>query len=114
MKLGGFQKITLIIAIIILIVILIFIASALLSGRSNNAWPPIKSECPDWWISDGSGNKSMCVNRKNLGSCNSRKKNFNTSQFTGSNGLCAKYKWATGCKVSWDGITYGVPNPCDS
>jgi hypothetical protein len=74
MKLGGFQKITLIIAIIILIVILIFIASALLSGRSNNAWPPIKSECPDWWISDGSGNKSMCVNRKNLGSCNSRKK----------------------------------------
>ena len=34
--------------------------------------------------------------------------------FTGSNGTCAKYSWANKCDVSWDGITYGVENPCNS
>ena len=39
-------------------------------------------------------------------------KNFNTSQFTGSQGICNKYNWATNtCNVSWDGITYGVSPP---
>ena len=38
--------------------------------------------------------------------------NFNLPAFTGSNGTCAKYNWANNCKVSWDGITYGVENPC--
>jgi hypothetical protein len=38
--------------------------------------------------------------------------NFNTSAFTGSQGACNKYNWATKCNVTWDGITYGVSNPC--
>ena len=38
--------------------------------------------------------------------------NFNQSQFTGSNGTCNKYLWAKKCDLSWDGLTYGVPNPC--
>jgi hypothetical protein len=114
MKLGGFQKITLLIAIILLIIILIVIATALLSGKYNNTWPPVTPECPDWWISDGSGNKQRCFNQKKLGICKKKKKNFNTSEFSGSQGACNKYKWANECKVSWDGITYGIPNPCNS
>ena len=38
--------------------------------------------------------------------------NFNQAPFNGTNGDCAKYKWANRCKLSWDGITYGVSNPC--
>jgi hypothetical protein len=40
--------------------------------------------------------------------------NFNDPAFSGSNELCAKYRWAKKCKISWDGITYGVDNPCQS
>ena len=27
---------------------------------------------------------------------------------------CGKYTWATGSNNTWDGITYGVPNPCST
>jgi hypothetical protein len=40
--------------------------------------------------------------------------NFNGPVYTGSNGSCAKYTWAQKCKVAWDGISYGVDNPCTS
>ena len=35
-----------------------------------------------------------------------------TYTFTGSNGACHKRDWATANGISWDGITYGVSNPC--
>lgn len=55
---------------------------------------------------------------KDLGTCKSSttkhlNMDFTTSEFTGQNGLCAKYTWANNCGVSWDGITYGVSNPCN-
>ena len=114
MKLGAFQKIILIFAIIMLVIILLFIATSLAAAKMTATWPPVTPVCPDWWISDGSGNNSRCINSKKLGVCDENEKNFNTAQFTGSNGLCNKYRWATGCKVSWDGITYGVPDPCST
>jgi hypothetical protein len=40
--------------------------------------------------------------------------NFDAAPFNSDNGLCAKYKWATSCGVTWDGITSGVKNPCDT
>jgi hypothetical protein len=115
----GFQKIVLIIAIIVLIISLVLVG-ILLRSSSSETWPPLVPECPDWWIADGSGNNTTCINIKDLGVCQAQSgekhqtMNFNTSAFTGSNGLCAKYKWANNCKVSWDGITYGVENPCTS
>jgi len=114
----GFQKIVLIIAIIVLIITLIFIG-VLLGGSSGESWPPLVGDCPDWWIADGSGNNTTCINVKDLGVCaaQSGKKHqnmkFDSAMFTGDNGMCAKYKWADNCKVSWDGITYGVENPCN-
>jgi len=115
----GFQKIVLIIAIIVLIVTLVFIGMVLVSSNGET-WPPLVPDCPDWWIADGSGNNTMCINVKDLGVCPAQSgqkhqvMNFNTSMFTGDNGACAKYTWANNCKVSWDGITYGVENPCSS
>ena len=115
----GFQKIVLIIAIIVLIITLV-VMGLLLSSSSGEIWPPSVPVCPDWWIADGSGNNSTCINVKDLGVCpaQSGKKhqnmNFNGSMFTGDNGTCAKYTWANKCKVTWDGITYGVENPCST
>lgn len=115
----GFQKFILFAAIIILIITLIVIGVAL-SSATNTSWPPMTPECPDWWISDGSGNNSTCTNIKDLGTCPPQSDNkhltmnFNTPAFTGSNGLCAKYTWAKKCGISWDGITYGVNNPCQT
>lgn len=105
----GFQKIVLISAAIMLIVCLVFIGIALATSKNQVEWPPMVPDCPDYWTIDGSG---VCVNVKNLGTCASKTMNFNTSAFTGSNEMCNKYTWATNCNVTWDGITYGVTNPC--
>jgi hypothetical protein len=40
--------------------------------------------------------------------------NFNQAPYTGNQGTCNKYKWAQNCGITWDGITSGVPNPCDA
>ena len=115
----GFQKIVLFSAIVMLIISLIMIGMAL-SQTTSQQWPPMTPQCPDYWAIDGSGNNATCVNVKNLGTCppsNGKKHlrmNFNNPAFTGSNELCAKYTWATKCGVSWDGITYGVSNPCQT
>jgi hypothetical protein len=118
-----FQKIVLFSAIIILILALVFIGIALMYNKSSQ-WPPIQSSCPDYWLMDGSGNNATCTNIKDLGVCpvdsgNTSQTdskhlimNFNNGIFSGSNGTCAKYKWANNCQVTWDGITYGVNNPC--
>lgn len=115
----AFQKFVLLTAIIILIIALVFIGTAL-SKAKNGTWPPLTPECPDYWIIDGSGNNTKCINIKDLGTCPPQQgnkhliMNFNTNAFTGSNGNCAKYTWANKCNVSWDGITYGVNNPCQT
>ena len=117
----SFQIVVLIIAVIILIVALAFIGVSLKNSQKNAAWPPLVPDCPDYWTIDGSINP-ICVNVKNLGTCpkpiNSTSHfltmDFNQAPYTGSNSTCAKYTWATGCNLAWDGITYGVPNPCDA
>ena len=116
----GFQKIVLFIAIIILIIALIFIGIALYYSTNNKAWPPMVPDCPDYWNVDGSGNNTTCTNIKDLGTCpplSGQKHlvmNFNIPAFSGDNSSCAKYTWAQKCNVSWDGITYGVNNPCQT
>lgn len=114
----GFQKMVLITAIVILIIALVIIGIALSYAKANEEWPPIVPECPDYWVIDGSGNNTTCTNVKDLGICPAKSgekhqiMNFQGYAFTGDNGACNKYNWAKKCKVSWDGITYGVQNPC--
>ena len=117
----NFQKIVLIMAIVLLIIILVAIGVTLSKSRREENWPPIVGECPDYWV-DMSGNGEACVNSNSLGRCNipndananANAMNFNQAPFTGDNGNCSKYRWATSCKVTWDGITSGVKNPCDT
>jgi len=122
MGLGSFQKIILGIALIVLIIILAFVGMAVSSAKQNYQWPPLVPECPDYWLMDGSGNNTKCINVKDLGKCTNPAgstsehliMDFNQAPYNGSNGTCAKYQWATRCGISWDGITYGVVNPCEA
>ncbi len=116
----AFQTIVLVVAIIILILILVLIGYALKTSKAAQ-WPPLIGDCPDYWI-DMSGNGAMCTNVQNLGNghCTSSDwdnyytMDFTNASFLGGNGRCAKYQWAKDCGVEWDGITSGVPNPCDA
>jgi hypothetical protein len=115
----NFQKLVITISIIVLIITLIFIGLSLSKSSHSETWPPIVGDCPDYWI-DMSGNGEKCLNAKSLGTCNiptqsnDNAMNFNQNEFSGNNETCAKYKWATACNVTWDGITSGVRNPCDT
>jgi len=111
-----FQKIVLFAAIIILIIALVFIGITL-SYSKEQTWPPMVPDCPDYWSVDGSGN---CVNVKDLGTCPPKGDSkhlvmdFSKDPYAGTQGTCNKYNWANRCGVSWDGITYGVTNPCQT
>lgn len=116
----NFQKSILSLAIVILILLLTFIGISLHNSGSDATWPPIIGDCPDYWV-DLSGNGGACFNSHSLGKCNlpgnkneKNVKNFDTDPYNTANGLCAKYKWAQTCGVTWDGITSGVKNPCDT
>ena len=117
MDIGSFQKYVLIIALVILIVTLLFIGISIKTAKKEQ-WPPLIGDCPDYWI-DLSGNGAECVNVKDLGTCKNTSHghytmDFTTPEYSGSNGLCAKYTWANKCGLSWDGLTYGVSNPCNT
>jgi hypothetical protein len=115
----SFQKAVLLIAVVFLILFLIIIGVALSNSTSTAEWPPIVGSCPDYWV-DLSGNGSQCFNSHRLGKCpayiptadDKKTMDFNQPPFNGTDGDCAKYKWANQCGVTWDGITYGVTNPC--
>jgi len=115
----NFQKMVLSVAVGILIIMLVIIGMALSKASYEDTWPPIVGDCPDYWV-DMSGNGEACLNSHSLGRCNIPTEgspgtmNFNQSPFTGDNGTCSKYNWATGCGVTWDGITSGIKNPCDT
>ena len=115
----NFQKIILIIAIIVLIIILVLIGIALSKSSNSESWPPVVGECPDYWV-DMSGNGEACFNSHSLGKCNiptendKATMNFNQAPYNTDNGNCSKYKWASNCNITWDGITSGVKNPCDT
>lgn len=115
----NFQKIVLTIAIVVLIIMLVVIGMVLSKASYEEQWPPIVGACPDYWV-DMSGNGEACFNSHSLGRCNVPTEgekgtmNFNQSPFTGSDGTCSKYNWATACGVTWDGITSGISNPCNT
>lgn len=110
-----FQRYILIISIVVLCVILVFVGMSVKYSTIDN-WPPITPDCPDYWTADGSGN---CINTNNLGTCPATggakhlSMNFNVSPYVGVGGACQKHEWADKCGVYWDGVNYGVSNPCD-
>jgi hypothetical protein len=112
MALGDFQRTVIMIALIILVIILLVTGYLMYNQKPNSGrWPPYQSNCPDYWM-DTDGTGKNCINSQNLGNCGSKTMNFTVAPFVGNNGACGKYNWAKGCNLSWDGVTYGVKNPC--
>jgi hypothetical protein len=105
-----FQKITLMIAGILLLICIIIIILIFLFPNTKQVWPPLLANCPDYFV-DLKGDGSNCVNKLSLGNC-SNIPDFTQPPYIGSGGNCVKYTWANKCKLTWDGLTYGVQNPC--
>lgn len=114
MKLGNIQKSILISSIVCFILSTFVVYVILYKSSKQIEWPPQTPDCPDWWKSVGDGNNKKCINIKQLGTCKQKEMSFNNAIFQGTQGNCSKYTWATNCNLSWDGITYGITNPCKS
>jgi hypothetical protein len=110
---ASFQNITLIIAGVLLLICIVLIILIFLFPNTKQVWPPFVSNCPDYFV-DENGDGSKCVNDLSLGKCDGNEiPNFTTDpEYLGSSGNCAKKNWANGCSITWDGITYGVKDPC--
>ena len=103
----SFQKIVLIIAGVFLILTLILFGLALRNKKQRSTYPPVTSQCPDYWeFEKDSTGANICVNVKNLGDTNCNKRmNFQEGKWTGKDGLCNKKSWAKDCKLVWDGVS---------
>jgi len=105
------------IALIVLVLILVFVGVSLTYASKKNKWPPMIGVCPDYWLDNSpDGDGSDCVwnqHKDNIGKSTNHM-NFAVAPYIGDNAACNKYNWAKkeNKNVSWDGITYGVQNPC--
>ena len=110
-NLNKFNKIVLFSAIVILIIVLIIITISLNYALFNANYPPVISDCPDFWdVSLNNDNQIICNNvvRHNRGIC--KNDSYPASEFYNyasnyDDVICAKYRWAKKCNISWDGIT---------
>lgn len=103
----SFQKLVVAILLIILIIFLVIIGVTLYKAKYTDIlYPPKTAQCPDYWELDSNNN---CINSRGLGNCIGdacvQKINIKDSVWSGTDGLCNKYKWAKARNLSWDGIT---------
>jgi hypothetical protein len=112
----GFNSVVLTIAIAILVICLILIGWGIYESvyGSEAKWPPISSNCPDYWISKSSfvgGNKkdrvNHCINNLKLGLGSAGSGNPKCDKFIQDNVKtnCEKLAFSRVCGVNWDGIT---------
>jgi hypothetical protein len=101
-----FRKTLLGVAIILLIIALVMIGVSMANSKYNQKFPPIVADCPDYWTRKD----NLCINKKRLGTqvCHKDMDFTNSAQWTGSDGVCNKKKWAQGCNLTWDGITNNI------
>ena len=124
----GFEKKVLIVAGIILVVSLVLVLIFILMSKGNQKYPPVESECPDYWElgpvsdlvegSDTNDNKKLlCKNVKGLGEGWSGQSTEETidpdsREFQGVDGLCNKQNWAREHNVTWEGVTEPTKDAC--
>ena len=110
-NLNKFNKTILFSAIIILIILLIIIGIMLRYAMFNASYPPVISDCPDYWdVSLNSDNEITCINisRQNAGTSYDNTypvHNFYYGVNDPKDVICEKYKWSKKHNISWDGIT---------
>ena len=117
--LNNFQKTTLTISTIFLIIALIITGYLMLKSLMEQSYPPVISDCPDYW--DVKYNNSDTLVCNNLTTVNKGKAidkcstvpvtNFYANGTNINDTICEKYKWARDCDIVWDGITNNS-EPC--
>ena len=113
-----FNKMVLMVATILLILGLIIIGIIIVRTLEGEDFPPVVTDCPDYWnVTYNSANEIICKNNNiNSGHSSNRCRNYPTATFT-VNGtseadkMCEKQKWAKECNINWDGITNN-PKAC--
>jgi hypothetical protein len=120
-ELQRFHKITIIVAVIVLLIVLILVGILMAYGnKSNTNFPPLANSCPDYWLSDISGNCIIPASGtgKNSGTGIITSTNtpgydniantidFKNSMWGGgkSGSICNKRKWCNLMGILWDGI----------
>ena len=101
-----FNSIVMIVATVILILTLTMIGVALKNQKNLMSFPPIISECPDYYEISVIGDEVTCNKKEDLQTnpnCDELK--ISNALYQGTGGLCEKRKWADKCEVSWDGVT---------
>jgi hypothetical protein len=102
----AFQKIVLTVAGISLILALIAIAVIIARSKKTMEYPPVSSQCPDYWEMKLIDGKNVCMNTKGLGNGQCpNEMNFNIPPWNLSDSLCKKQLWAKKCDLTWDGVT---------
>ena len=114
-----FYKTVFMIMLVVLFISLSIVGYAIYNSKNDKKYPPIVSECPDYY--ELSGNICTDVHGLNNGndynsggasqsiSCESV--NFsllpksNNAGMGPNSAICEKKKWANTCGVNWDGIT---------
>ena len=103
---GTFQGVVMTVATALLIISLIIIAIVTWTKQSAKNFPPVVSECPDYWADMSRGNASNCVNINHVGNKDCHQQmDFSGPEFRGPDGICGKLAWAQRCEQTWDGVT---------
>jgi hypothetical protein len=110
------------VASIVLILVLTYVGILMTSAQNKAVYPPSNSSCPDYWMSDSTGNcyipsSTQSVNGNSVSlpkgkipyghNVEAGIVNFNDVGWTadGSINKCAWQKWANTNNITWDGVT---------
>jgi hypothetical protein len=109
--LGSFNITVLIVATVLLILGLIIIGFFIVQSLENADYPPVISDCPDYWKVAYDGTNKICINTSinsgyDTSSCRTYPITpFNATGTSDDDMICAKHKWSKNCNIHWDGIT---------
>jgi hypothetical protein len=113
-----FNKTVLIVASVFLIFGLIIIGIIIVRSLEGQDFPPIITDCPDYWnVGYNSADQVRCThNQINSGLSTDECRTYNTAEFNATatsepEKMCKKFKWAKKCNIHWDGITNN-PKAC--
>ena len=117
--LNTFHKISLILASVLLIIALIITGVLIYNSLMEQAFPPIITDCPDYWNVDRDENNNIiCRNLSTVNRGRPTCQDYPVVEFsrngTSENDLiCEKKHWAHNCGIYWDGVTNNT-TACDN
>jgi len=110
--LGSFNITVLIVATVLLILGLIIIGFFIVKSIEDADYPPVISDCPDYWKVGYDGTNKICTKNSinsgitTISGCLQYPvARFNEIGTSVDDMICNKYKWSKDCNIHWDGIT---------